>query len=173
MGINEKTVFTVLEFSSLPCFPVTHSHTNSTLPQGQKTKWCPGPYLHSVNSNIAEMNFCASACSQISEEHWVQSDAFKNKTQESGGHKSSSISSHTIQITAFSLFSEGQELGRFVYNFRFCFLHHAAANYIIKTSKVKQSNYSEKAHGDHLLESFSDGSHRGHPAGQGRQHVPI
>lgn len=137
-----------------------------------ETKWCPGPHLHSVDSNTVETNFCPSACSQISQQHWVHSDTFKNKTLSLEAKNrvplAAQYSNHCIQSL-----SEGQELSSFVYDFRFCFLHHAAANYIIKTSKVKQSNCSEKAHGDHLLESFSDGSHWCHPTGQGGQHVPI
>lgn len=58
--------------------------------------------------------------------------------------------SHYFEI----LFSRG--LGSFVRSSIFGSFYHAATNYVVETSKVKQRDHTEKAHGDHLLEPFGN-----------------
>lgn len=131
-----KTRFPILEFCPLPCSPDTTSHATTTSPQSLETKWCPGPYLHSVNSNIVETSSVplpAVRCLKSNGSSLTHSKT-RHKSLEAKDRVPLAAS---CQITGYSLLSEGQELGSFVYSFRFCLLHHAAANYIIKTSKVK------------------------------------
>lgn len=130
-----KNPISHLELCPLPCSPVTSPHATTTSPQSLETQWYPGPYLHSVDSNIVETTSVPLPAADVKS---TGSSLTHSKTR----HKSPEAKDRvplaaSCQITGYSLLSEGQELGSFVYSFGFCLLHHAAANYIIKTSKVK------------------------------------
>lgn len=113
----------------------------------QRIKWCPSPYLHSINNVVWS---------------WVSTPRFAARLPESTG-PSSHIQKQYISVCRpktgshlatrclcylETLFFQGS--GSFVCNFIFCSFYHAATNYGVKTSQVKQREHAEKAHGDHL-----------------------
>lgn len=55
-----------------------------------------------------------------------------------------------LALFGSSLFPRGQGLGSFVCDFVFCSFGHAATDYGVKTSEVKQREHAEEAHGGHL-----------------------
>lgn len=132
--VNEKPNFPsgALSFTLFSCHFSPRDHHFA---QSLETQWYPGPYLHSVDSNIVETTSVPLPAADVKS---TGSSLTHSKTR----HKSPEAKDRvplaaSCQITGYSLLSEGQELGSFVYSFGFCLLHHAAANYIIKTSKVK------------------------------------
>lgn len=132
--------------------PVLHPAHTYYFPYGhhlttQGIRCSPIPGLHSINHITRSWTSTPALAVSLPKSAgpiWhIQKPYTSVRGPNPGSHPAASCS-HYLEI----LFFHG--LGSFVCSSIFGSFYHAAANYVVETSKVKQRDHSEKAHGDHL-----------------------
>lgn len=122
-------------------FPYGHHFST----QGIRCSAIPG--LHSINHLIWSWTSTPSLAVRLPKSAGPICHIQKPYTSVHGpntGSPPAASCSHYLEILFF------QGLGSFVCSSIFGSFYHAATNYVVKTSKVKQRDHTEKAHGDHL-----------------------